>query len=57
MKLHHQRLADLKKALADLIKIECLIYRFDPGDNFPETELTGVISDLTKIIKDAEVIR
>lgn len=57
MKIHHQRLADLKKALADLIKIECLIYKFTPGDNFPETELTGVISELTKIIKNAEVIR
>lgn len=57
MKVHHQRLADLKTVLADLIKIECLIYKFNPGDNFPETELTGVISELTKIIKDAEVIR
>lgn len=57
MEVHHQRLADLKKVLADLIKIECLIYKFNPGENFPETELTGVISDLTKIIKNAEVIR
>lgn len=57
MKVHHQRLADLKTVLADLIKIECLIYKFDPGDNFPETELTGVISELTKIIKNVEVIR
>lgn len=55
MKVDRHKAKDLKRILSDLIILERMIYSFDGQDDFPETELTPVITELTKLIKNLEV--